>query len=85
VALFGAIVLGGIGATGGSVETMARTASEPALAYAFRFVFLAAALVMGFGFAFLIAMEEKPLRGPAAKEPPPPDAPSTPVQSPPRK
>lgn len=85
VALFGAIVLGGIGgAAGTSVEMLARTASEPALAYAFRFVFLAGALVMGFGLAFLIAMEEKPLRGPAAKEPPPPDAPAGPVQSPPK-
>ncbi len=80
VALFGAIVLGGIGASGGiSVEALARTASEPALAYAFRFVFLAAMLVLCFGLAFLIAMEEKPLRGPA-KTPPGPDAPAAPVQ-----
>jgi len=83
VALFGAIVLGGIGASGGvSVEALARTASEPALAYAFRFVFLAAMLVLCFGLAFLIGMEEKPLRGPAAKDAPPPDAPATPVQEP---
>lgn len=68
VALFGAIVLGGIGAGSGvSVESLARTASEPALAYAYRFVFLAAMLVLCFGLAFLIAMEEKPLRGPAKK------------------
>ena len=82
VAMFGAIVLGSIGAASGlSVEEATRTASEPMLAYAFRFVFLAAALVMAFGLAFLVAMEEKPLRGPAAKEPPPPDAAATPVQS----
>lgn len=68
VALFGAIVLGGIGsASGVSVESLARTASEPALAYAYRFVFLAAMLVLCFGLAFLIGMEEKPLRGPAKK------------------
>ena len=68
VALFGAIVLGGVGAGSGiSVEALARTASEPALAYAYRFVFLAAMLVLCFGLAFLIAMEEKPLRGPAKK------------------
>jgi EmrB/QacA subfamily drug resistance transporter len=80
VALLGAIVLGGIGGSGSvSVESLARTASEPALAYAFRFVFLAAMLILCFGLAFLIGMEEKPLRGPA-KEAPPPDAPSTPVQ-----
>jgi EmrB/QacA subfamily drug resistance transporter len=83
VALLGAIVLGGIGASGGvSVEALARTASEPALAYAFRFVFLAAMLVLCFGLAFLIGMEQKPLRGPAAKETPLPDAPASPVQEP---
>jgi MFS family permease len=82
VALLGAIVIGGIGASGGvSVEALARTASEPALAYAFRFVYLAAMLVLCFGLAFLIGMEEKPLRGPA-KEAPPPDAPATPVPEP---
>ncbi len=71
VALFGAIVLGGIGAGGGvSVEALARTASEPALIYAYRFVFLAAMLVLCFGLSFLIAMEEKPLRGPAKDAPP---------------
>jgi EmrB/QacA subfamily drug resistance transporter len=83
VALLGAIVLGGIGASGGvSVEALARTASEPALAYAFRFVFLAAMLILCFGLAFLIGMEEKPLRGPAKEAPPPTDAPSAPVQDP---
>ena len=71
MALLGAIVLGGIGASGGiSVEALARTASEPALAYAFRFVFLAAMLILCFGLAFLIGMEEKPLRGPALESPP---------------
>jgi EmrB/QacA subfamily drug resistance transporter len=83
VALLGAIVLGGIGGSGGvSVEALARTASEPALAYAFRFVFLAAMLVLCFGLAFLIGMEEKPLRGPARDTAPAPDAPATPVQEP---
>ena len=83
IALLNAIVLGGIGGKGGvSVEALARTASEPVIAQAFRFVFLAGMLVLCFALAFLIAMEEKPLRGPAAKEPPPPDAPSTPVQEP---
>jgi EmrB/QacA subfamily drug resistance transporter len=69
VALFGAIVLGGIGGGEGvSVDVLARTASGADLASVFRFVFLAAALVLGFGLAFMIAMEQKPLRGPAAKE-----------------
>ena len=63
---------GGIGGKSGvSVEMLARTASEPALANAFRFVFLAGMLLLCFGLAFLIAMEEKPLRGPAAKDSPP--------------
>jgi EmrB/QacA subfamily drug resistance transporter len=84
VALLGAIVLGGIGASGGvSVEALARTASEPALAYAFRFVFLAAMLILCFGLAFLIGMEQKPLRGPAKDAAPATDAPSAPVQDPP--
>jgi EmrB/QacA subfamily drug resistance transporter len=69
VALLGAILLGGVGgATGVSVETLARTASGTDLATAFRFVFLACALVLGFGLAFMIAMEEKPLRGPAQQK-----------------
>jgi EmrB/QacA subfamily drug resistance transporter len=82
VALFSAIVLGGIGGRGGvSVEVLARSASEPVLANAFRFVFLAGMLVLCFGLAFLISMEERPLRGPA-KEPPPPEGPATPLQDP---
>jgi len=82
VAVLGAIVLGGLGGVAGmSVEMLARTASAPELAYAFRFVFLACALVLSFGMAFLIAMEERPLRGPsthseAAKAP---TAPATPI------
>jgi EmrB/QacA subfamily drug resistance transporter len=81
VAMLGAIVLGGLGGpTGMSVEALARTASAPDLAYVFRFVFLAAALVLGFGLSFLIAMEEKPLRGPA--QPPTPEGPATPVPQP---
>jgi EmrB/QacA subfamily drug resistance transporter len=69
VALFGAIVLGGVGgATGVSVETLARSASGAELAQAFRFVFLAAGLVLAFGLAFMISMEQRPLRGPAAQQ-----------------
>lgn len=83
VALLGAIVLGGIGgATGVSVEVLARTASEADLTEAFRFVFLAAGLVLAFGLAFLVGMEQKPLRGPAIALPPQPDAPATPVPEP---
>jgi EmrB/QacA subfamily drug resistance transporter len=69
VALFGAIVLGGLGgAEGVSIEALARTASGTDLGTAFRFVFVAAMLVLCFGFCFVIAMEEKPLRGDAVQE-----------------
>jgi EmrB/QacA subfamily drug resistance transporter len=82
VAVLGAIVLGGLGSVAGmSVEMLARTASAPELAYAFRFVFLACALVLSFGMAFLISMEEKPLKGPPAPSPAAtsPTAPATPI------
>jgi hypothetical protein len=82
VAVLGAIILGGLGGeTGASLEDLARTASAPALAHAFRLVFLACMLVVGFGMAFLIAMEERPLRGPVAHSPAAgaPSAPGTPI------
>ena len=82
VAILGAIVLGGLGGTAGmSVEMLARTASAPELASAFRFVFLACALVLSFGMAFLISMEEKPLKGPVSSSPAAtaPTAPATPI------
>jgi len=84
VALLGAIVLGGLGGvTGMSVEMLARAASAPELAFAFRFVFLACALVLAFAMAFVIAMEERPLRGPAKHSPEAgaPTAPATPIPS----
>jgi len=81
VAILGAIVLGGLGGvTGMSIEMLARAASADTLSFAFRFVFLACGLVLCFGMAFLIAMEERPLRGPgplAAAEAP--TAPATPI------
>jgi EmrB/QacA subfamily drug resistance transporter len=84
VAVLGAIVLGGLGgATGMSVESLARTASQPELAHAFRFVFMAGALVLAFGMAFLIALEERPLKGPRSEQLSPavaaPTAPATPI------
>jgi hypothetical protein len=62
---------------------LARSASAHELSFAFRFVFLACGLVLAFGMAFLIAMEERPLKGPS----PPtggsvaPSAPATPIPS----
>jgi len=82
VAVLGAIVLGGLGGVAGmSVEMLARTASAPELAYAFRFVFLACALVLSFGMAFLISMEERPLKGPTppSQAATAPTAPATPI------
>lgn len=82
VAVLGAIVLGGLGGvTGMSVEMLARAASAHALSVAFRFLFIACALVLSFGTAFLIAMEERVLKGPAAVSPAAgaPTAPATPI------
>jgi hypothetical protein len=80
VAVLGAIVLGGLGGvTGMSVEMLARAASEHTLAIAFRFVFLACALVLAFGMAFLIAMEERVLKGPPTPAAEAPTAPATPI------
>ncbi len=82
VAILGAIVLGGLGGgTGAAVETLARASSLHTLATAFRFVFLACALVLGFGMTFLLAMEERVLRGPSTHSPQAgaPTAPATPI------
>jgi EmrB/QacA subfamily drug resistance transporter len=82
VAVLGAIVLGGLGGvTGMSVEMLARSASASELSYAFRFVFLACALVLAFGMAFLIAMEERHLKGPTPPSGGVPTAPATPIPS----
>ena len=81
VAVLGAIVLGGLGGgTGEAVEMLARAATGNELAHAFRFVFLTCALVLAFAMAFIVAMEERPLKGPpAAGTAPTPQAPATPI------
>jgi MFS family permease len=80
VAVLGAIVLGGLGGIAGmSVEMLARTASAPKLTFAFRFVFMACALVIAFGMAFLIAMEERALKGPSTAAAEAPTGPATPI------
>lgn len=85
VALLGAIVLGGIGGGAGvSLEVLAKSAASVDLANVFRFVFLAAALVLGFALAFLIAMEERALRGPVTQKQTAP-APATPITPEPEK
>jgi hypothetical protein len=68
VAALGAIVLGSIGGVnleGGGLNEIAAAAPAENLTHAFHLVFFACALVISFGMAFLIAMEERPLKGPA--------------------
>ncbi|HEU4662133.1 MAG TPA: MDR family MFS transporter [Pseudolabrys sp.] len=82
VAILGAIVLTGLGGdTGVSLDTLAHAASADTAAHAFRYVFMAGALILGFGMAFLIALEERPLKGPRAQSPSAtqPTAPATPI------
>jgi EmrB/QacA subfamily drug resistance transporter len=70
VAVLGAIVLGGLGGeTGAAVEDVARAASAETVATAFRYVFAACMGVAVLGLVFLIAMEERPLRGSTADAP----------------
>ena len=82
VAALGVIVLGHLGGGAGTaVETLAKSASGASLAVAFRYVFIACALVLAAGLALMIAMEERPLKGPS----PPsegataPSGPATPI------
>ncbi len=82
VAILGAIVLTGLGgATGAVVETLARVSSLPMLEHAFRYVFLACALALCFSMSFLLALEERVLRGPSTHSPQAgaPTAPATPI------
>lgn len=70
VAVFGAIVLSGTGLSGAaSFETLAAAAAQSGinLSDVFGYVFAAAALGFGIALAFLVAMEERPLRGSAVK------------------
>jgi MFS family permease len=65
VAVFGAIVLGG-GADGAAVTTLEGLASAHGdLAPAFHWVFIAAAICLAIAFCSLLAVEERPLHGPA--------------------
>jgi EmrB/QacA subfamily drug resistance transporter len=70
VAIFGAIVLTGVNASGAtSFESLASSAARSGanLAEIFRYVFMAAVIGFGLSFVFLLAMEERPLRGSAIK------------------
>jgi MFS family permease len=67
VAAFGAIVLGGAGTSGLTLETLASQAGGTGLAgdlaHVFRWLFAAAAACLGLGLVLLGVMEERPLRG----------------------
>jgi EmrB/QacA subfamily drug resistance transporter len=67
VAIFGAIVLGNVAASGGSIINLDSLAHETAaagldLGAIFRWVFIAAAIGLLLGLAAFLAMEERPLR-----------------------
>jgi MFS family permease len=70
VAIFGAIVLTGTGLSGAaSFESLAATAAQSGvnLSDVFSHVFMAAVIGFALAFLFLLAMEERPLRGNAVK------------------
>jgi MFS family permease len=70
VAIFGVIVLSGTGQSGAaSFESLAASAAHSGtnLADIFRYVFIAAVIGFGLSFLFILAMEERPLRGSAVK------------------
>jgi len=85
VAIMGAILLTGLGATperGTGVELLVTTAGANGVdtAAVFRFVFVAADVFLVLALIAVLRMEERPLRGPAVKAPPlapePPPAPA---------
>jgi EmrB/QacA subfamily drug resistance transporter len=86
VAIMGAILLAGLGATperGTGVELMVETAGAAGIdmAVVFRVVFIAADIFVGLALAAVLLMEERPLRGPAADTPPvEPEAPPAPAE-----
>ena len=64
VAVFGAIVLGGIGDHPGAMTLEKIAAGHGDLAPAFHWVFIAAAVCLGVSFLCLLVVEERPLHGP---------------------
>lgn len=70
VAVFGAILLGLSGLNGAAnFESLSQVAAQSGvdLAQVFRYIFIAAALGFALALGFLLAMEERPLRGSAVK------------------
>lgn len=73
VAVFAAIVLGGLDAGGLTLDKLSSTAAGTAAA-SFRWVFVAGAVFLGIALVALIAIKEQPLRGPAPHGTPKPMA-----------
>jgi MFS family permease len=86
VAIMGAILLAGLGATperGTGVELLVATAGANGvdMAAVFRLVFVAAVVFLIVALIAVLWMEERPLRGPAVKAPPlAPEAPPAPAE-----
>jgi MFS family permease len=86
VAVMGAILLAGLGATpqrGSGVESLVETAGAAGvdMAAVFRWLFLAADIFLIAGLGAVLLMEERPLRGPATSAPPvSPEAPPAPAE-----
>jgi EmrB/QacA subfamily drug resistance transporter len=85
VAVIGAILLAGLGATPGrgtGVELMVETAGAAGvdMAAVFRLVFAATDIFVALALIFMLMMEERPLRGPTAKAPVAPDPPPAPAE-----
>jgi MFS family permease len=86
VAIMGAILLAGLGATperGTGVELLVETAGAAGIdmAAVFRFAFVAADVFLLAALAAVLLMEERPLRGPATSAPPlAPEAPPAPAE-----
>jgi EmrB/QacA subfamily drug resistance transporter len=86
VAIMGAILLAGLGATperGTGVELLVESAGAAGVdtAAVFRWVFVAADVFLSLALIGVLLMEERPLRGPATSAPPvSPDAPPAPAE-----
>jgi len=65
VALYGAILFGGVSGRGVTLETIATGADAGASAAHFHWIFAAAAACLAISFLFMLAMEERPLRASA--------------------
>jgi EmrB/QacA subfamily drug resistance transporter len=86
VAIMGAILLAGLGATperGAGVELLVEAAGAAGIdmAAVFRVVFVAADIFVALALAAMLLLEERPLRGPATSAPPvAPEAPPAPAE-----